>query len=303
MAPSTVSLALPGSVIDNTQSWEQATLVAGQIARALAVFNVNEVVVFDDSGNYEEGRVGHGAAFLARVLQYLETPQYLRKKLIPVHKDLRLAGTLPPLDAPHHMRATEWKRYREGVIVEHKSGGSVVDVGVDKPAFVSDTIPVNTRVTVCVGKRPNHVEVEGENILKGKIVGPDTPLLHHAMYWGYTVRLAAGINHLFSECPFPDGYDLVIGTSEHGTEVCQSSFQLPNFQHALIVFGGPKGLEECCSVDPTLNGKCPADLFKMYLNTCPHQGSRTIRTEEAIWISLAVLRGPLQQNSRTNKEG
>lgn len=32
-----------------------------------------------------------GAAFLARVCQYLETPQYLRKALIPMHPDLRLA--------------------------------------------------------------------------------------------------------------------------------------------------------------------------------------------------------------------
>jgi hypothetical protein len=36
-------------------------------------------------------RRGPGAAFLARVCQYLETPQYLRKALIPMNTDLRLA--------------------------------------------------------------------------------------------------------------------------------------------------------------------------------------------------------------------
>ncbi len=45
----TVSIAVPGSVIDNTQSLETATLVAGQLARAAAIFNVDEVVVIDDS--------------------------------------------------------------------------------------------------------------------------------------------------------------------------------------------------------------------------------------------------------------
>ena len=39
----TLSIAVPGSVIDNTQTVEQATAIAGQIARAAAIFNVDEV--------------------------------------------------------------------------------------------------------------------------------------------------------------------------------------------------------------------------------------------------------------------
>ena len=46
----TVSLALPGSIIDNAQSAELRTYLAGQIARAAAVFNVDEVVVFNEQG-------------------------------------------------------------------------------------------------------------------------------------------------------------------------------------------------------------------------------------------------------------
>ena len=37
-------------MIDNCQTSEQATIVAGQIARTAAIFNVDEVVVIDDSG-------------------------------------------------------------------------------------------------------------------------------------------------------------------------------------------------------------------------------------------------------------
>ena len=33
-----------------------------------------------------------GNTFLARLLQYLETPQYLRKQLFPMHPDLKLVG-------------------------------------------------------------------------------------------------------------------------------------------------------------------------------------------------------------------
>lgn len=77
--PYTVSIAIPGSVIDNTQTTELATAVAGQIARTAAIFKIDEVIVIDDAANKQEGTVGAGAAFLARVLQFMETPQYLRR--------------------------------------------------------------------------------------------------------------------------------------------------------------------------------------------------------------------------------
>jgi methyltransferase len=41
--PFTVSVAVPGSIIDNTQNLEFATFVAGQVARTAAIFNVDEV--------------------------------------------------------------------------------------------------------------------------------------------------------------------------------------------------------------------------------------------------------------------
>lgn len=46
----TVSVALPGSVLDNAQSTELRTYLAGQIARACVVFCVDEIVVFDEQG-------------------------------------------------------------------------------------------------------------------------------------------------------------------------------------------------------------------------------------------------------------
>lgn len=58
------------------------------------------------------------------------------RALIPMHADLRLAGALPPLDAPHHMRATEWAMYREGVVVNSVPGeGSLLNVGLDKVSY------------------------------------------------------------------------------------------------------------------------------------------------------------------------
>ena len=55
----------------------------GQIARALAIFNVDEVVIFNDNpGVKVRGKAFEGVTkktnaniVLARILQYLETPQ------------------------------------------------------------------------------------------------------------------------------------------------------------------------------------------------------------------------------------
>ena len=74
--------------------------IALQIARALAVFSIDEVVVFDESGRAQSetktglSRHSDPNILLARLLQYLECPQYLRKNFFPKHSDLQYAGTV-----------------------------------------------------------------------------------------------------------------------------------------------------------------------------------------------------------------
>ena len=46
--PYTVSIALPGSILANVQTRELQTYVVGQVARAAAIFCVDEIVVFND---------------------------------------------------------------------------------------------------------------------------------------------------------------------------------------------------------------------------------------------------------------
>lgn len=118
-AVSTVSIAVPGSILDNAQSEELRTYLAGQIARAACIFKVDEVIVFDDingensakrtkttkwSNDEETKNISHCCLQLARILQYLECPQYLRKFFFPLHSDLKYTGLLNPLDTPHHLR-------------------------------------------------------------------------------------------------------------------------------------------------------------------------------------------------------
>lgn len=71
--------------------------------------------------------------------------------------------------------------------------------------------------------------------------------------------------------------------------VLPGNLELPRFRHLLVAFGGPEGLEDCLAHDKRLTKSSVSDVFDLYLNTCPDQGSRTIRTEEAVLISMAFV--------------
>lgn len=79
-----------------------------------------QIVVYDDTcsfkreSTYDESFSGsfETCKHLARILEYLECPQYLRKYLFPMCDELKFVGLLNPLDAPHHLRASEECPYR-----------------------------------------------------------------------------------------------------------------------------------------------------------------------------------------------
>ncbi|KAF5752302.1 putative methyltransferase C9orf114 [Tripterygium wilfordii] len=299
----TVSVAVPGSIIDNAQSLELATRLAGQIARAVTIFRIDEVVVFENKSNgSNDSRVAtgdnsddneSGAAFLIRILQYLETPQYLRKALFPRHNNLRFVGMLPPLDAPHHLRKHEWAQYRDGVTLKERapnSVGTLVDVGLTKAVVIDQVLEPGIRVTVAMGTNRNL-----DSDLPRQVVSSSEPREKVGIYWGYKVRYAPTLSSVFNACPYKGGYDNLIGTSEHGSIVNSSEFSLPTFRHLLIAFGGLAGLEESIEEDRNLKGKNGQEVFMSYVNTCPNQGSRTIRTEEAIFISLQYFQEPIKR--------
>ncbi|MGK3733452.1 MAG: putative SPOUT superfamily RNA methylase MTH1 [Bacillariaceae sp.] len=185
---STVSIALPGSVLSNCQTRELRTLLVGQIARACTIYHVDEIIVFDDKLGKTGNSSGSGGGwrdfkrqknrqdggnnnekqeiptekkvddakidadrnnnneqpqferrvrsthqeFMARLLQYCECPQYLRRQFFPMHPDLQFAGLLAPVDAPHHVREGDRSKYREGVVMNKNSsnGNSLVNCGI-----------------------------------------------------------------------------------------------------------------------------------------------------------------------------
>lgn len=130
--------------------------------------------------------------------------------------------------------------------------------------------------------------------IKATVVSPSLPRAETGIYWGYSVRVAASLSDVFAQSPYDAGYDLTVGTSDKGTDVHALPARSRRYKHALIVFGGLQGLEAALENDDRLTVDDPALLFDDYVNIAPAQGSRTIRTEEAILIALAGLEGKLE---------
>jgi len=63
---------------------------------------------------------------------------------------------------------------------------------------------------------------------KGTVVAPSAPKTEAGLYWGYATRLAANLSAVFTQSPYDGGYDLIIGTSEHGTSI--DNFVLTKFK-------------------------------------------------------------------------
>lgn len=326
----TLTMAIPGEILNNAKTPEFKTYLVGQIARAAALYHVDEIVIF--RGEEAAGTVQSSVpanvfvgvsdrhasdpsfdpcTFMVRLLQYLETPPYLRKQLFPFHRDLQFAGLLNPLDCPHHTRNYEQTPFREGLVnppqIESASMIAVpnptADIGMHTPCIIDKRLPELTRVTVQL-QVPYKV-AKSSKLYSGKVVSPSTPRVLDGTYWGYQTRLASsGLSSVFTECPHKDGYDLTIGVSTlSGRSLDEIKGESDNaeeqtrFKHALIVFGGVQGIGACVDGDSLLthvSAENSSDLFDWWMDPCPSRGSRSLRPEESVLITLETLRSTLK---------
>jgi methyltransferase len=130
------------------------TYLVGQIAKSCGLFKVNEIIVYSNDRTHRMKNMSSEITtteFFVRNLEYIETPQYLRKALFPRSDALKYSGLVNPLEGDHHLKITEWCRYREGVIVRRpvrENKGSWANIGLYKDCQVNMMLEENTRVTV-----------------------------------------------------------------------------------------------------------------------------------------------------------
>src|SRR5208283_4161752 len=272
-----LAIAIPASVISDTPHLREKTAKVGLIGRTASIFRVDEIIVYQDN---PKARQESDLDFIALLLNYLETPQYLRKSLFKLEPNLQFAGILPPLRTPHHPvsgnRDLKVGEYREGMVLSKTKEGLLVDIGVEQPTLLRETqYAVGDRLTLQIVNVGGRIEVQTAN-------RDDVPV-----YWGYRVRVE---KRPFGQLVTDEEFDLTIATARLGDKFMDVAGQIgkkwSTAQHILVAFGAPsRGLHEIAKEE---GAKLEA-IVDFVVNMIPEQGTATVRTEEALLASLAIL--------------
>ena len=265
-----LSIFIPNSFLSESKDLKIRTYKVGILGRALAIFQADNVVIYnDDHVKNEDGEMD--GAFIAEVLNYMNTPQYLRKKAFPIRPELKHVGILPPLRTPHHPvnSQPDVGDYRQGFTVKRNKKGTFVDIGMDKLAFCKEQLTVKKIFDFKITKIAK----------KEVIVTPDKP---DDVYWGYNIissnkSLKNSLklikpNLVIETTRYGDYIDSIFDELKHKVDECKS---------IAILFGGPYS-----SIQEDVSGQ-NWDLIK--LNTIPDQGTETVRTEEAVVATLSLF--------------
>ncbi|MEM3045805.1 MAG: RNA methyltransferase [Candidatus Bathyarchaeia archaeon] len=275
--PFALEIAVPASLVSDTPHLREKTMRIGLVGRAAAIFNVSKVLIYADRYGLADQR--QDGQLIALVLSYMETPQYLRKRLFPRVDVLKYAGILPPLRTTHHplsstLRSLQDGELREGVVLKDSQGRSLIDVGVENPLPYSGTEPPGSRVTALIRR---------DGVLRAE----PSLKVRTGFYHGYTPLFVEKPPGLLAR---QSGADLTIATSRYGVPITSVREELAERLKAarsiLVLFGSPReGLREILRRE----NLTPQQVASFVVNMVPGQGTETVRTEEAVLISLAVL--------------
>ena len=262
-----LSVAIPESALSDDSLKIDKTRKISVLARACSIFKIETIYVYQDGNNKQDG------SLLVMILKYLETPQFLRRRLFPKMNDLKFAGVLQPLKIPSHITPANSKKInrgdiREGIVVSIR-GKRFVDVGINQLVQFFGKTPIGKRVTVQF--KEGYPKFSVKEIEKSEV--PD--------YWGYSVKERANLFSLLNEWK-----GNIIITSRKGKTATkeQISKYTKSDQVTLIVFGSPeKGVNEI------LKGKMKNVQNAKTLNFFPDQATQTVRLEEALLGTLAII--------------
>lgn len=268
-------VAIPDSSLTDCSDLREKTLKVGVIARALAVFKVDTAVVFRSGPVRDDQK--READLLSNLLKYMDTPQYLRKRLFPQTPWLRYAGLLPPLRTRSHpLNAKTSGLFRGELRWGAPVGGGKVDIGVERPLEYAAPLGEQESTLFRVTELHPHIRLE--------VVQRDDAEL----YWGFDVKSTE---------------DLIqyLKGSIHATRIAFSRTAEPfqnlraeiqsgvtRTRNVIALFGGPyQGLREIFGE----RLKSLESNIEFWANTIPDQGTETVRLEEAMFASLALVNG------------
>lgn len=262
-----LSVAIPESALSDEATKMDKTRKISILARACAIFRVETIYVYQEGNNKEDGNL------LVTILKYLETPQFLRKRMFPKMNELKFAGVLHPLKIPSHILPANPKKViggsvRDGIVVGLK-GKRFVDAGIHHLIPYFGKKQVGKRITIRF--KEGYPNFSIKEILKDEVEG----------YWGYAVKERSNLSSLLVEW---NGNTILtsrkgkIATREHIAKYVRSD------KPVLVVFGSPeKGVHEI------LGGSMKKIQNAKTMNFFADQATKTVRLEEALLGTLSII--------------
>ena len=209
------TICIPDSILEKVQTIELQNHLIGQLARTLCMYKINEIIILKDHSYKKKFYDLNPSEYITKILQYLETPQYLRKRLFPISNTLRHVGLIMPLECCHHLQISDVFEYREGVVLKRPfkdDKGSWVDIGLRKDCKIGVKIQPSVRVTVKIedfekvndeGFGNSHQRFgnkkfeRGKKFFKGEVVSPNEVQQKTGFFWGYNVECAYTFSEVF----------------------------------------------------------------------------------------------------------
>ncbi|MFP8953079.1 putative RNA uridine N3 methyltransferase [Natrialbaceae archaeon A-arb3/5] len=285
----TVSVLVPSSLTREAEDKREATRKLGYVARAATIFRVDRLLVYPD-GDGETGRFDGG--FVSTVLRYAATPPYLRNEAWGMRDELEYAGILPPLRAMSQTGSESdgSGSSRQGIVTEVGPDQRVrVNCGLQHPISLNVppkmAVEEGERVTIRISsRRPVRAKLVDEPLpglsvertdLSAALGREDAGVCIAASRFGE--ELTVGRLETLAGQVERDGMTVAFGAPERG---------LPDILgiEASTVAAAHGAAGEDDGVEPTAD---PG--FDLWLNTVPDQGSDVVRTEEALFATLAPL--------------
>jgi len=271
---------LPDSLLVNEPSLRDKTYKYLQIVRSLSIFRVNKLIIYRDPLLDNEPR--YDKELITKLHNYYLVPPYLRKKLIPIDPMLKYVGAAPPLRLLIHSVGSKpvIGEYRQGYVEKKHSSYVLVDAGLQKLIRVICIDECPSREKIILFKLTSTRPLEGEYRKLYQSILYTGPILE------YKDDLLKEIKKLREKAYY------LMATSKYGRKIClnlltslKKSFE-ELYKGIAILFGAPYyGLHEIFKG----YGKSLGEYVDIVINTLPNQGTKTVRTEEALHSTLSII--------------
>jgi predicted SPOUT superfamily RNA methylase MTH1 len=299
-------VAIPDSSLSDEKNLREKTIKIGRFARSFSIFGVSKVLIYKDQTFTKNTKSDQ--KIMKLILDFLNTPQYLRKLIFPLNPALTNIGLLPPIRAPQHKKKINLKDVKSGdlrigylyhrnSLTNLKSDDNIntktkfllnsannkytfyIDVGLDLPIpFIGEGIEGQKLVIKFIDHYPNIKAVRANEYDMEK------------EYLGYDI---SNVDSLGMYLKNLEPKTFVVFTSRKGRTFDNMDSQvkelIKKFNILLIVFGSPSnGIDK---IYPNYQSQ----RNSLYLNLFPNQKTETIRLEEAILGTLAIFNHILQK--------